>query len=62
MRIHQHKLIYEQSNKPDWAKDLFTEFKNRYEKGTAHEAWEPKLDLGWKRDDDDVTRSRGLSL
>jgi len=62
LRIHQHKLIYEQSHKPDWAKDLFTEFNNRYERGTAREAWEPKLDLGWKRDDDDVTRSRGLSL
>lgn len=62
LRIHQHKLIYEQANKPDWAKDLFTEFNSRYEKGIAREQWEPKLDLGWKRDDDDITHKHGLGL
>jgi hypothetical protein len=36
-------------------------FNKLYQKDIAREAWEPKLDLGWKRDND-VTGSGGLSL
>ena len=61
LRIHQRKLVYEQTKQPNWAKDLFKEFKLLYDKGIARDAWEPKLDLGWKKDDD-VTRNRGLGL
>lgn len=61
LRIHHAKLVYELADKPDWVKDLHTEFSKRYPKDIASEAWEPKLDLGWKHDDN-ITRNRGMSL